>query len=566
MMLLLLNFFLPAPGIYGQTPARSATAQAAAPGVPQTAETKTAPPVAGVGDEAAGVDELVNILVKKGVLKQEDVTAAMQKKGEPGSTPLGILTELLKNKGVITSGDADKVAKSAEAGAAAKPVVLYTERDQKEMEKMTKQMTQDLIKKDREKLKTEVKDEVLDETRKEIQSAAAPEWTKRIRFGGDIRLRYEGDYFGNNNATFLDPNNPSQTLNSTTERDRLLVRARLGATADVNDVTEVGVRLSTGNTTNPVTVNQTMGTYENKWSVVLDLAYLKIKPLPGLTLWGGRIPNPFFYSNLVWYDDLTFDSVLASYTRPLTERLSVFTSAGVFPIQELEFSTKDKWLYAGQLGLEYKPMDGLTGKLGATYYYYENLQGVPINPLNPNSWQQYTAAPFLSKGNTVFNINPLATSPAQYQLALASNFHELNLTGRLDIAFWQPVHVVFLADYVNNLGFDRSQVATLTGNPYVKETNQGYQVGVSVGHPIMNRFKDWRLYAYYKYLEADAVVAAFTDPDFHLGGTNAKGWYFGGELGLAKNLWLSAKWYTTNQIDGPPLAIDSLFVDVNARF
>src|SRR5208283_1576481 len=148
--------------------------------------------------------------------------------------------------------------------------------------------------------------------------------------------------------------------------------------------------LTTGNTTNPVTVNQTMGNYENKYSVVLDLAYLKIKPLSGLTLWGGRIPNPFFYSNLVWYDDLTFDAVAAQYNRPLTSKLTAFGTAGVFPIQELEFSTKDKWLYAGQLGLEYKPITGLTGKLGATYYYYQNIQGAAVNPLYPNSWQQYT--------------------------------------------------------------------------------------------------------------------------------------------------------------------------------
>lgn len=466
---------------------------------------------------------------------------------------------------MITAGDADKVAKKAEAGATAKPVILYSERDQQDLEKMTRQITQD-IKKDREKLKAEVKDEILQETKKEIESAAAPEWTKRVRFGGDMRLRYEGDYFGSNNATFLDPNAPTQTLNSTTERDRVRVRARLGATADVNENTEMGVRLTTGNTTNPVTVNQTLGNYENKWSVVFDLAYLKIKPVPGLSLWGGRIPNPFFYSNLLWYDDLTFDAVAAQYTQPLTSKLRAFGTAGVFPIQELEFSTKDKWLYAGQLGLEYKPVTGLTGKLGAAYYYYQNLQGAPINPLYPNSWQQYTAAPFLVKGNTVFNINPLATSISSYQLALASQFHELNLTGSFDIGFWAPVHVVFLADYVNNLGFDRSQVALLTGNPSVKAANQGYQVGLSVGYPTMSRFKDWRLYAYYKYVEADAVVDAFTDPDFHLGGTNAKGWYFGAELGLAKNLWLAAKWYTTDAIDGPPLAIDSLFVDVNARF
>ena len=551
----LLNFLLFALVARAQDPARGAS--------PQASESQTSMPAASATPTDPGVDELVNILAEKGILKKEDVAAVMQKKGEPGSSPLAVLTQLLKSKGVITSGDAERVAKKADS---TKPVVLYREPDQRELEKMTRKMTQEILKKDTEKIKAEVKDEILEEAKKEIQSAAAPEWTKRIRFGGDIRLRYQGDYFPNDNAVFLDPNNPSQTLNSTTERDRLRVRARLGATADVNDVTEVGVRLTTGNTSLPNTVNQTMGTYENKWSVVLDLAYLNVKPVPGLGLWGGRIPNPFFYSNLLWYEDLTFDAVAAQYTRPLTDKLRAFGSAGIFPIQELEFSTKDKWLYAGQLGAEYKPMNGLTGKLGGAYYYFQNLQGVAINPLNPNSWQQYTAAPFIAKGNTLYNINPAATSLSQYQLALASEFHELNFTGSLDVGFWDPVHIVFLADYVNNIGFNRAQVERLTGNPSVKPGNQGYQVGLSVGHPVIRRFPDWRLFAYNKYLESDAVVDAWTDPDFHLGGTNAKGWYFGGELGLYKNVWLAAKWYSTSAIEGPTFNVDSLFVDINARF
>jgi hypothetical protein len=62
------------------------------------------------------------------------------------------------------------------------------------------------------------------------------------------------------------------------------------------------------------------------------------------------------------------------------------------------------------------------------------------------------------------------------------------------------------------------------------------------------------------------VVDAFTDPDFHLGGTNAKGWVLGTDLGLLKNTWLTVRWLTADEISGPPLAIDVLQVDVNARF
>ena len=45
-----------------------------------------------------------------------------------------------------------------------------------------------------------------------------------------------------------------------------------------------------------------------------------------------------------------------------------------------------------------------------------------------------------------------------------------------------------------------------------------------MGYPEIKNRWDWRVYGYYKYLEADAVIDAFTDPDFHFGGTNARGW------------------------------------------
>ncbi len=34
-------------------------------------------------------------------------------------------------------------------------------------------------------------------------AAAAPEWTKRVRFGGDVRLRYENDRFDDKNNVWI---------------------------------------------------------------------------------------------------------------------------------------------------------------------------------------------------------------------------------------------------------------------------------------------------------------------------------------------------------------------------
>ncbi len=541
-----LAIFPAVPGAYGQPP--SSLPGPATGGSP-------------VG-ETAGIEALVQMLVEKGLVSREEAGAMMRKQGEPGSSGLAALTELLKAKGVLNAGEADKVAKTA---AKAPPIVISSERSREEFERMAQDAARDIKKTVREEVKAEIKEEVLQETKKEIQSAAAPEWTKRIRFGGDIRLRYEGDYFNRNNAQFANPGSPTTLMNTTDNQERYRVRARLAATADINETTEVGARLSTGNTANPVTANQTLGAYFNPYSVVLDLAYLKTTPLPGLTLIGGRIANPFFFSDLVWWRDLTFEGFAGTYRHSLSSLFEGFATAGAFPIWKGTFNQSDKWLYAGQVGLDIKPRKELLGRIGVAYYDFQHTRGIANSPSYPGL-NDYTAPQFQQKGNTLFDIGNYSTSPASTELALASQFRELNVTAMFDVGFWDPIHVTFLGDYVKNVGFDRAQVAALTGNPAVTAQTQGYQVGLSVGHKEIVRFPQWRVYGYYRYLQADAVIDAFTDPDFHLGGTNAKGWIVGGDFGLGKNVWLSLKWTTANEISGPPLSIDSLFLDLNARF
>ena len=61
-------------------------------------------------------------------------------------------------------------------------------------------------------------------------------------------------------------------------------------------------------------------------------------------------------------------------------------------------------------------------------------------------------------------------------------------------------------------------------------------------------------------------IDAFVDSDFGLGGTNLKGYFVGGNLGLATNVWASARWMSANNIAGVPYAVDVVQVDLNAKF
>jgi hypothetical protein len=378
--------------------------------------------------------------------------------------------------------------------------------------------------------------------------------------GGDFRLRYEGNYFDSGNGTFIKPDNTTQLMNSTVDRNMVRIRARLAITAKVNDEVEVGFGLATGNTTNPVSTNATLGDSLNKKNFLLDTAYMKWNPSANLTLWGGRFANPWFGSDLVWDQDINFDGVAFSYKPKFSSTLSMFLTGGAFPIQEVELSSHDKWLFGGQLGLQYRNDSWLTATLAAAIYDFEHVTGQANDPSRPGV-NDYTAPLFQQKGNTLFDIDPSTTIKTAY----AAEFRELNIGASLNLGFWDPLRVVLMGDYVNNIGYDKASVNALTGHDVKKET-EGYQCGLTVGYPSTRERGQWKLLANYKYLESDAVMDAFADSDFHLGGTNAKGWTAGGDLGIGKNTWLSTRWITTNEISGPPLAVDVFQFNLHARF
>jgi len=94
----------------------------------------------------------------------------------------------------------------------------------------------------------------------------------------------------------------------------------------------------------------------------------------------------------------------------------------------------------------------------------------------------------------------------------------------------------------------------------------GWQTKVTVGWPSIQNLGDWQAYLGYRHLERDAVLDAFADSDFRLGGTNSKGFFIGGSYGVDRNTWLSAKWLSADAIDGLPFGVDVVQVDFNAKF
>lgn len=522
--------------------------------------------------EKDAVEALVDLLREKGVLTAQDAELyrAESAKRTDGQG-IAVLVDILKSKKVLSDEEAALVSRSRPAGTAeAKPpAIAASERDKEYLDKLTTTVAKEL-KEAKEQVRAEAREEAEKTSKTEI-AKAVPEWTKRIRFGGDIRLRYQHDSYSPGNEEFYYVGFPN-TINSTMDHDYFRYRVRLGMEATISDQLGAVLRLSTGNTGNPVSTNALLGDYMNKDGVVFDLAYLRWTPSRYLTLTGGRMPNPWFSTDLVWDNDLNFEGFAATASVPLMQsRVVPFLTAGAFPLGSSDFSQHDKWLTAGQVGVNLNPGGSVRAKLGAAYYYFRHITGVSNDdPIYPTA-TDWSVPQYKQKGNTLFPINlAFVPPPSDLKWALAAEFREINLTGSLDIGIWDPYHVILTGDYVKNIGYDTDEVARTQmmtfGDPNYDAQTTGYLYGISVGYPSIRNFAEWRAFFNYRYLERDAVVDAFTDSDFHLGGTNAKGWILGAEFGLAKDLWLRLRWLTADQISGPPLGIDVFQADVNARF
>jgi hypothetical protein len=424
------------------------------------------------------------------------------------------------------------------------------------------------------KMREDLRQEIMVQAKTEGWAAPGmPGWLNRIGLDGDLRLRYEQDMFpaGNETPQNLAVQGIDNVNNTTEDRKRMRLRARLGIHLKISDNISGGLRLSTGSANNPVSSNQTLGadyTTSGKFVFGVDRAYIKYAITPWLSFSGGRMGNPWMNTDLVWANDFAFDGVVAALQPRINDNLTGFVTLGAFPLHEIETNgvtvqAKSKWLYGAQAGMEWVTANESAYKMGLAYYDFTNIQGV----LNGNGFtsQNLTARQFHQKGNTVFDITNPQVSPLTDIYGLASKFREVDVTGLADIANFNPVHVVLTGDYVKNVGFNLSEVQDKNPTSPIGG-NTGWMAKLLVGMPETVHRSDWNVYAAYKRVETNAVLDAFTDSDFHLGGTNAKGWIVGGNYGLDHNSWLSLRWLSADQIVGSPMAMDVLLLDLNSKF
>ncbi len=388
-----------------------------------------------------------------------------------------------------------------------------------------------------------------------------------LQWDGDLRFRTQGDGFSSGNAPAVNvmASNSARSivaLNTTEDRTRLRVRARLGLTAAIDEHWTASARLTTGSLTDPVSSNQTLGTYNDRFTAAFDRVFIRYHDGDEWNVVAGRFGNPWFGTDLVWAPDLSFDGVTAQWSPQLGPRVRGFATVAAMPIQEVELSPADKWLFGAQIGANMPgSADRFGAKIGLAYYQYKNVLG-QLSPASAPTLNEFTAPQFTQKGNTYYNISSDPTRPL---FGLASDYKLVNLTGTFDMPLWAGKRIMLTGDFVKNIGFDRAAVSARLGAD-VEPMTKGYHLRVAFGDPELRRRSDWQVFMAYKYLERDAVLDAFTDGDFHLGGTDARGYILGASYGLGKDTFATLRYLSADAISNVPLSIDVLQFDLNVRF
>ncbi|MBL8415617.1 MAG: putative porin [Propionivibrio sp.] len=448
-------------------------------------------------------------------------------------------------------------------------------------------------------IRDQLKQEVLAQAKAErwAEPNAVPSWLDRIMWEGDLRLRYQMNQFDPNNAPPIDyifaadsgttraanfltgTLQTGPTANTTNDQDLYRLRARLGMLARISDDWSAGVRLTTGNDTDRVSTNQTLGTNFNKYTLYVDRAYIRYQPADWLTIIGGRIPNPFFSTDLVWDEDLNFDGIAATFKPAIGDgSIKPFLTIGAFPITaDNPPNSSTRWLSAVQAGAKWDMTHKSSLTVGAALYDYNNMGGQPDGDpgidLVPGFGQYGYGNSLRQKGNTLFLTDFDRTDgEAPQYWGLASKFRPLNLTAMVDLAHFDPVHVILTADYVKNTAYSRSEIKRRTGIALTDGKDYGYLYKVAVGMPKLEKRHDWQATFSYRFLGSDATIDGFTDSDFGLGGTNMKGYTLGLSYAVDQNAWLNLRWLSAESIDSFSLvpsqryAVDVLQADVNVRF
>ncbi|MBW2363150.1 MAG: putative porin [Deltaproteobacteria bacterium] len=361
-------------------------------------------------------------------------------------------------------------------------------------------------------------------------------------------LRSELPAVGMENRGFLDRLHPYADMRLRFEHDgsrpgagdrnRLRARLRIGANYDITETVTAGFRISTGDSDDPNSSNQTFGSMFDSWQFDLDRAFLKYSPewLKGAWLIGGKFDNPFVtspvYGELVWDGDVNPEGVAGGYTWSRDGMQAGFSTAGYIPVQGGDDSAT---IFATQLFARNEWSDHLSSMLAIGFTNYEDLHADE-------------PPPFESVGDNPGGIAGNDIVGDRYR----SDFGILNPIASItcDCLGWP---LTLSGEYIYN--------TRAKGN-----RDDGYSVGTSTKFPLFD--KNHNAFYQYQRIERDAVFAAFAQDDFTQS-SNFKGHVLGFDWQLAGRINLRTWALFTKPIQNEGVSDKTqtrLRTDINVKF
>ncbi|MBB6065611.1 hypothetical protein HNR76_002177 [Pseudoxanthomonas broegbernensis] len=174
----------------------------------------------------------------------------------------------------------------------------------------------------------------------------------RLKVGGDFRVRGQ---FDNSDRDGRD-------------RSSGQVRGRLGATFAVNDRVTVGARLATGDSNDPNSTDVQLSNWLDDLEVSLDQAYLQLA-FGELTVFGGKMPQPFVRTELVWDGDVNPQGLAATWRHALGNGGAVRAN-GLFFVVDEQAGGADSTMLGAQLGYDSPALGQWRFDASAAYYDY----------------------------------------------------------------------------------------------------------------------------------------------------------------------------------------------------
>lgn len=368
----------------------------------------------------------------------------------------------------------------------------------------------------------------------EVGKVKGADWAGRVALKGDLRYRHE---------QISDDTVNAAGVQTTADRYRDRVRARINLEARATDNILVGIGAATTEGGDPRGSNQTLDGVFSRKALDLDLAYFDWRFATWGNLVGGKMKQTFVKpgQSMFWDNDVNPEGLAFNFNRGMW-----FGSAYNFWVDEVSGAENTQTADAHLSGLQFGarlPVGAASLVLGAHYYDLsagQGRRGIFFNcPATSNG---------CANGNTT--IGAAGSGVLAYDFEVAEVFAEFNTAfGTLPVQLW--------ADIAENQDPD--------------DLNMAWAAGFRVGQA--SNYRTWEFGAGYQVIEKDALFAQLIDSDFGGGVTDTKGWVLRAGYAPVRNWTMNASYFinelnmdVANSVGETGVDYDRLQLDFNLKF